>query len=406
LAEAFERLVRRHRSEIFRTVFRLSRNREDAEDLTQITFLNAYAALQRGAQPEAPRAWLHAIARNAGSRSFRQRRIVEVELDDETSSPVGEDVTSVAELQAALAQLTLNQRAALLMREVGGLSAREIATRLGISPGAVATLLFRARRALRAELEGTPDWRPLLGGAGALTTALRSAWLRLLGPACDGSELLSRSATAVGVAAAATGVAFFTTSAVPVPAHAGGARVVHVATHARTVAHAAAARRMPVAQLSLPAKVRGTARVASFVAAAPPHQVSAPRSAPQVSSSSQNTASGEPAPAEPSPPEHATAPTPAASAAADAQAPAESPQPAPVAVPTASAEAQAQELVSSATQAATSAAAPVTSAVPSTPTTTLPETPVSVPVDVPAVPPPPVEPPSLPPPPTGILPGG
>ena len=81
MAEAFERLVRRHRSEIFRTVLRLSRNREDAEDLTQITFLNAYTALLRGARPEAPRAWLHAIARNAGSRSYRQRRIVEVELD-------------------------------------------------------------------------------------------------------------------------------------------------------------------------------------------------------------------------------------------------------------------------------------------------------------------------------------
>jgi RNA polymerase sigma factor (sigma-70 family) len=405
LAEAFERLVRRHRSEIFRTVFRLSRNREDAEDLTQITFLNAYAALQRGAQPEAPRAWLHAIARNAGSRSFRQRRIVEVELDDETSSPFDEDVTTVAELQAALAQLTLNQRAALLMREVGGLSAREIATRLGISPGAVATLLFRARRALRAELEGTPEWRPLLGGVGALTSVLRSAWLRLLGPALDGSEVLSRSAAAVGVAATAAGVAFFTTSAAPVPAHAGGSRVVHVATHAPRVVHVAAVRRMAVAQLSLPAKVRGTTRVASFVAAPRPHHLSAPASTAPVSSSSQNTAPSEPAPAEPSAPEHAPAPAPAAPAAATAQAPAESAQPAPVAETTASAQAQAQELVSSATHTVTSAAA-VTNVVPSTPATTLPETPVSVPVDVPAVTPPPVEPPALPPPPTGILPGG
>jgi RNA polymerase sigma factor (sigma-70 family) len=405
LAEAFERLVRRHRSEIFRTVFRLSRNREDAEDLTQITFLNAYAALQRGAQPEAPRAWLHAIARNAGSRSFRQRRIVEVELDEETSSPVAEDVTSIAELQSALARLTLNQRAALLMREVGGLSAREIATRLGISPGAVATLLFRARRALRAELEGTPEWRPLLGGVGALTTALRSAWLRLLGPACDGSELLSRSATAVGVAAAAAGVAYFTTSAVPVPAHAGGARVVHVATHARTVAHVAAVPRMPVAHLSLPAKARGTAHVATFVAAPRRPHVSAPTSTPHVSSSSPNTAPSEPAPAEPSAPVHATAPAPAAPDATAAQAPAESPQPAPVAETAASAQAQAQELVTSATHTVTSAQA-VTNAVPSTPATTLPETPAPVPVDVPAVTPPPVEPPALPAPPTGILPGG
>jgi RNA polymerase sigma factor (sigma-70 family) len=402
LAEAFERLVRRHRSEIFRTVFRLSRNREDAEDLTQITFLNAYAALQRGAQPEAPRAWLHAIARNAGSRSFRQRRIVEVELDDETASPVDDDVPTVTELQAALAQLTLNQRAALLMREVGGLSAREIATRLGISPGAVATLLFRARRALRAELEGTPEWRPLLGGVGALATALRSAWLRLLGPACDGSEVLARSATAVGVAAAATGFAFVTTSAVPVPAHAGGSRVVHVTTHARTVAHVAAVRPTPVAQVSLPAKARGTARVASFVVTPRRHHVSAPTAAAQVSGSSPNTAPREPAPAEPNAPEHATAPAPAA--AAD-QAPAESPQSAPVAEPTASTQAQTQALVTSATHAVPPAA-PVTNAVPSTPAATLPDAPVTVPVDVPAVAPPPVEPPPLPPPPTGILPGG
>ena len=185
MAEAFERLVRRHRSEIFRAVFRLARNREDAEDLTQITFLNAYAAMQRGAEPEAPRAWLYAIARNAGSRRFRQSRLVEVELDPETPAPLGEDVPTVHELQAALAQLTLNQRASLLMREVGGLSAKEIGARLGISPGAVATLLFRARRALRAELEGLepPTEGSRLGGFALLSAALRPVWLRLLGPA-------------------------------------------------------------------------------------------------------------------------------------------------------------------------------------------------------------------------------
>jgi RNA polymerase sigma-70 factor (ECF subfamily) len=422
LAEAFERLVRRHRSEIFRTVFRLSRNREDAEDLTQITFLNAYAALQRGAEPEAPRAWLHAIARNAGSRRFRQTRIVEVELDDETSGPFDENLTTVAELQAALAQLTLNQRAALLMREVGGLSAREIATRLGITPGAVATLLFRARRALRAELEGTPEGRPLLGGLGMFATALRSAWLRLLGPALDGSEVLSRSAAAVGVGAAAAGIALFTTSAVPRPAHADRPR----AAHALAVVHVAQVRRAPIVQISLPVEVRGATRVA-LVAVTPrqhhasaPTQTPTPTPTPTVRVSSSHAAPSQPSSVEQSVPEHvpaatpdAAVPEPRAETPQSAQVPAD--DPAPASQPGA----QAQALVTSTSQAlpstqAVTSAVP-TSAVPSAPSTALPESPVPVPVEAPAVTPPPVtpppltpppvEPPALPPPP-GILPSG
>src|SRR5438105_5522001 len=221
----------------FRARRNTARNREDAEDLTQITFLNAYAAMQRGAEPEAPRAWLYAIARNAGSRRFRQSRLVEVELDPETPAPLGEDVPTVHELQDALAQLTLNQRASLLMREVGGLSAKEIGARLGISPGAVATLLFRARRALRAELEGLepPTEGSRLGGFALLSAALRPVWLRLLGPVLDGSEVLSRSAAVAGLAATTAGVAVFTTTTVPRPARAEHARVAHATAPAKVV---------------------------------------------------------------------------------------------------------------------------------------------------------------------------
>jgi RNA polymerase sigma factor (sigma-70 family) len=411
LAEAFERLVRRHRSEIFRTVFRLSRNREEAEDLTQITFLNAYTALQRGATPEAPRAWLHAIARNAGSRNFRQRRIVEVELEDETSARFDEDLPTVVELQSALAQLTLNQRAALLMREVGGLSAREIAARLGISPGAVATLLFRARRALRAELEGTPQRSPLLGGLAAASTALRSAWLRLVGRACDGSEVLSRSATAVGLAAAAASVALVTTSAVPHPARADHARATPVKVHVRAVARVAHVHRVPVTPVSLPVDVRGAARVAPVHVTPRAHRhATAVTVSPQARASVTSAAPSEPAPAE----QNAPAPTPAATAA---QAPSEPPpapadEPAPAPQPVE----RVQALVTSASQALPSPGA-VTSAVPSSPTAALPQAPVPPPVELPPVtpppvappptpPPPPVEPPPLPPPLPGILPSG
>src|SRR5207247_9911773 len=110
LAEAFERLVRRHRSEIFRAVFRLARNREDAEDLTQITFLNAYAAMQRGAEPEAPRAWLYAIARNAGSRRLRRRRLVAGELAPGTPARLGAEAPAVRGVQCGHARVTQHER--------------------------------------------------------------------------------------------------------------------------------------------------------------------------------------------------------------------------------------------------------------------------------------------------------
>src|SRR5262249_55738721 len=158
----------------------------------------------------------------------------------------GQDLPSVVELQSALGNLSLNQRAALLMREVGGLSAKEIGARLGISPGAVATLLFRARRALREELEG-PARSPLGGLATLYGLVLRPLWLRLAGTAAESNELLSRSVAAIGVAGAATGVVIVGTSSTPRPAHAELApRVVAAApvVHAPRVEHAAPAVRI------------------------------------------------------------------------------------------------------------------------------------------------------------------
>ncbi len=55
---AFERLYRQHRGDVYRFVLRDVRNPEEAEDVTQTAFLNAYRAIQHGEEPERPRAWL------------------------------------------------------------------------------------------------------------------------------------------------------------------------------------------------------------------------------------------------------------------------------------------------------------------------------------------------------------
>jgi RNA polymerase sigma factor (sigma-70 family) len=154
---AFERLYRRHVHDVYRYVLAVLRNQADAEDATQATFLSAYRAFIRGEEPLKPRNWLLKIAHNECRQRFRAaaRRPKEVEWEDERAAAPGVDETvpTADEIRNALAHLSFNQRSALVMRELEGRSYNEIATILGLSVSAVETLLFRARRALREQLE-------------------------------------------------------------------------------------------------------------------------------------------------------------------------------------------------------------------------------------------------------------
>lgn len=159
---AFERIYRRHVGDVYRYALAVMRNRADAEDVTQTTFLNAYRAFERGERPAKAHNWLIAIAHNVCRQRFRQsaRRPHEVSFDEDIGDRyVGiedEDETPTADdIRRALGHLAFNQRAALVMRELEGRSYAEIAEILEISPSAVETLIFRARRALREQLESS-----------------------------------------------------------------------------------------------------------------------------------------------------------------------------------------------------------------------------------------------------------
>jgi len=156
--QAFERLYRSHVQDVYRYALMVMRNRDDAEDVAQTTFLKAYRAYQRGERPRHPRKWLITIAHNTCGTRIRdaRRRPHEVELEEQLveQAPPGGDV-DVQELVRAVGALSFNQRAALVMRELEGRTYAEIAEVLELSTSAVETLLFRARRALREQLEGT-----------------------------------------------------------------------------------------------------------------------------------------------------------------------------------------------------------------------------------------------------------
>ncbi len=156
--KAFERLYERHVRDVYRYAAAMLGEAADAEDVTQTTFLNAYRAFQSGTRPEKPRSWLIAIAHNVCRQRFRQaqRRPHEVAFDErigEREAAAESLAPSAEDLRRALSQLPPNQRAAIVMRELEGGSYAEIAEVLGTTVSALETLLFRARRALREQLE-------------------------------------------------------------------------------------------------------------------------------------------------------------------------------------------------------------------------------------------------------------
>lgn len=135
-------------------------NWDEAEDATQLTFINALRGLERGASLEQESAWLFTIARNVCLNSkrstFRRRRVETTSTLEEyaSHSPPERESLDLSDLAEALRALPAPQRRAVLLREWQGFSYTEIAADLAVSQSAVETLLFRARRTLAAHLAG------------------------------------------------------------------------------------------------------------------------------------------------------------------------------------------------------------------------------------------------------------
>ena len=142
-----ERLYREHRAGLVRLVERELHDHHDAEDVVQTAFLDAQRALERGTTPHNPRAWLAAIALNAG-RHLRRRHLNAEVLEEYAV----QEASRVPEIRAALASLPREQRAAVVYRDVLGLSYGETAKQMGKSVNAVTMLLHRGRGQLRETL--------------------------------------------------------------------------------------------------------------------------------------------------------------------------------------------------------------------------------------------------------------
>jgi RNA polymerase sigma factor (sigma-70 family) len=202
---SFEQLYRTHAREVYQYALALLANPADAEDVTQTTFLNAYRAFQRGERPHKPHNWLIAIAHNVCRMRWRQAgsRPREVALEQAPEPAVLENGhADLDEVLAALAVLTFNQRAAIVMRELEGRTYQEISEVLGVSVSAVEALLFRARRRLQVNRKalGLLTTVPLPGSLGSFLGAGGG------GAAAVGGSLVVKAGTILAVGTAAAGL--------------------------------------------------------------------------------------------------------------------------------------------------------------------------------------------------------
>jgi RNA polymerase sigma-70 factor (ECF subfamily) len=172
-AERFREVVLPHIADALSLARWLTGNEADAEDVLQDACLKAHAGIATYAGGNA-RAWLLAIVRNASYSWLarnRPRSVVAVgdlsDLDDvamhdhglpDTDSPEASLIAkaNTAALEAAIAALPQQFRETLVLRDINGLSYREIATLLGVPLGTVMSRLARARGLLMSQFGRAP----------------------------------------------------------------------------------------------------------------------------------------------------------------------------------------------------------------------------------------------------------
>jgi RNA polymerase sigma-70 factor, ECF subfamily len=158
----FELLMRRYNERLYRTARAIVRDEQEAEDVMQQAYVNAFAHLHQFNGSARFSTWLTRIAMNEAIARVRRRDRFET-FDDEVANAELTDLSAAApnpERQAfsgelrgliewAIDALPTGMREAFVLRDVEGLSTLEVAELLGVTEDAVKTRLSRARSALR-----------------------------------------------------------------------------------------------------------------------------------------------------------------------------------------------------------------------------------------------------------------
>jgi RNA polymerase sigma-70 factor (ECF subfamily) len=163
--DAFGELVRRHEHRVRVVLFRLLDDERDVEEATQDCFVQAWRNLDRFRGEASVFTWLYRIAVNEALARLRRKRLPLADLEEvERMRPLAAEsadephqAAEAGELQAFLAgrirALPADHRAALVLRDLVGLSNQEVAAILEISVAAAKSRIHRARMQIRSDLE-------------------------------------------------------------------------------------------------------------------------------------------------------------------------------------------------------------------------------------------------------------
>ena len=168
--EAYDDLIRRYQERIYATIYHMTMNHEDANDLAQETFIKAYQALKSFKGDSSFFTWVYRIAVNKTINFLKQRKNkahmslndldFNAEHDADLVALISEKTprreVNLIELQeklnAALQKLSEVHRLAVTLHDVQGLSHEEISKIMGCNTGTVRSRLFYARQQLQAYL--------------------------------------------------------------------------------------------------------------------------------------------------------------------------------------------------------------------------------------------------------------
>jgi len=171
---AYRELIERYQRQVYSLALRMVRQAQDAEDITQETFIRMFRALDRYDPTRPFEAWLFTIASRLSIDHIRRHRVKPISLvrtepgsdEERVIDPVdpglGPDVlTSHAEeerrTQELIDSLPPHYRVVVVMRHQQDLSYEEIATALGLPLGTVKARIHRARALLKRQLEHPPS---------------------------------------------------------------------------------------------------------------------------------------------------------------------------------------------------------------------------------------------------------
>ena len=175
--DKFLELVHKHKTQIYQHTLYLLKNREDAEDITQETFIKAWEHRAK-LRPKTARSWMLKCAQNLCFNLLKRHKFQvhltergdtdpETELEtliqahSDRSNPMPDEIVIQQELKdsvhCAIKKLPPDMRSVIIMRELNGMSFKEIAEVLEQPEGTVKSTAFRARKKLRELLR--PYWR-------------------------------------------------------------------------------------------------------------------------------------------------------------------------------------------------------------------------------------------------------